>query len=867
MLLKSKFLNFIRLNPLLSFLLFIFLSFSISASENGLKLTEKIVEDDTLYVINNEFYEVSIIPSYGAVINGLKLKPTGEEVTSFEKGDYSGLLQETGTAGMPYEVVKKEVDETRISIAFAAEAGRYSVEKKLTFKAGCPLIEVSMSFENTSGQYLRNDLAPSIFNVLHGKTSPLKRGFFTLGGPYSSQTYGPDALLRRFHPLLEGNDLQLHWLAGIEPVIKAGIGIVHLDSAPDRFLAVKNSHGVIGTELRIQDLAPDEKMTTKMLLIPLQGLPAVDFISEDFLAETLYQKSASEKMLSLRVKSLMEGPINISIVNRAYNKNGEEIGPLETIVFDNLDQFSIVGDTINVGGHQLEDMAWVSHEIYSNGRRIQHFTVKIAESQAKPAVRAKTLPPPKLEKLDPGDENVVSEESPERAAKNPLPFDVQRLSGPDWQPFQKIDVSMGKGTSKTLLFKIRAQELIEDIQVGIINVTGKEPEENDVLNLSASNYFLWEIINPHSQTAELQTFRRQDIQEDEEVFFAVTLSSSELKAGEYGARLLVSSREETLEFPLHLRVFPVEIKPDAGFALQQLVGDVGLASETVFNFTDTVSAKALNFHMSAQTEKMEWEFAIDAARRAGIETFGLYSPGMAAVCAEMVAQSYNSENVIQDEGGLNWLICSRADGVESADAVAKMGFSPFFFFYRLPPGLLENLDAPFNLHNAIVGGDIPAGKHDLFEYIADNEGDARPALWRLSDLRSYNWSELVFHLRNEFYYALLGGFQGSALVVGQSLFQTQANLISWHIIRDIREEAALVALARNAIKNPEKEIPEDLRREFQTLFPESNSGTIFLAHGKGPFGEVKRLQLDERETHILGHKARHTALNILTHVN
>ncbi len=842
-------------------ILFMFLALTgvvAAGTGGGLSVRRTQREDETLLIVSNAFYEVSVFPAKGAVITSLRSKPGGFESTYFREGDFSGLLQEVHTAELPYEIVEEDVGDREARFLFSASTGDYGVEKMMLFRAESPFVEVRMGFENRSAMPMRGDRAPALSNVFKwGDGAPSSGYFYCIGGPHGTDLYTGGRVIGRFHPFSEKRSGHVPWAAVIDPVARAGAGLVFLDSGVENIVAGRNSDGSTGLEARFQTIPSGSRLISEMLLLPLEGFTSVDMMSAEIVGETLHLSFAGREQLRVRIMSLMPEEHDISVVTRAYDQRGEELGPLETVVFDGLERAQIGSDTIDIEGGRQEDIAWVRHEVYKNGRRLRQYSVKIGGSDSPPDIRLSTPEEPTVERLrvEDGPDRPDVVEDADRSQ-----ITVRQLSGPGWEKMDGMDVSLPANSRHTLLLRVDADAEVRDLQIGIVGA-GSDDADELTESLTATNVFLWEVKDPRSAYAGIRPFRKRDIDAGEPAVIAITLDSAGLGEGVYGARILLSSVVETVEIPLKVRIFPVELSPSNGFGLWYIGGDVDEISDAAFATLRNYGVNAAAFGITGRSGRFGIQPLKDRAMEHEIAMPGLYSPGMAAAVAERIGSRDDGDTTPASEAPVAWMLCMGADGTEALEHVADFGFAPAVFVSRLSPAVVRRLgEDAADVPHLILGGDIPSGRA---QWLGGSAGSGDwPHIWRYIDLRSHHWTEVGVGAREEFFNALLSGAGGAAVRFVPPTDDSGDALVSWHLLRDIREEAALLALAREAVDDPD--VPASLRDEFSALISGVAPAPIMTANERGAFGQSARLSFGAEGASFAGRRLRRLALEILS---
>ncbi len=826
-------------------------------AEGDFYVQETRSDGETVLTVGNRFYEVSISPSQGGAITGFKLKPGGIESTSPGREDFGGLLQEVHTAAFPYEIVAREIDDSAADITLAASGANYGVEKRFSFRAQSPLIQVRLAFDNRTEIPRRGDHAPALANTFHWGGSGHNAGgyYYCIGRPHGGEKYTGRRALHLLHPLMDQESAELSWVAVIDPIFRAGIGIFFPDSGVQGVFAGRNIEGHAELETRMAAIPAQSRLVSDLMLVPLRGFSSVDLISPEMVAETLHHGFSGHRQVMLRIMSLMPGEMDISVVTRAYDAEGREIGLLETLVFDDVQCAELRTGTIDLWEDELNDIAWLRHVIYSGGVRLQQYSVRLAGSSPAPGTRPRAPEPPVVERLTDG----RGDESPPGTVQDAdKALRVSQLSGPAWEAAADMEVSLPANSSHTLFLRVDASEDMQGLQVGLV---GARPDDAGagVRALTAASMFLWEVIEPDSAAAELRPFRKQDITPDRPVVFAVTLSSRRLSEGVYTAGIMVSTETETLALPLTARVYQVGLAPSEGFALWYIGGDAMEVSGPAFEMLSRHSADAAGFAVSGRSDPAFLRSLQARAAENNMGMLGYYSPGMAAAGAERIRSAVVGPDESRSGAAAVWILCAGADGVEAAESVSALGYVPAAFVSRLSPARALELSGAGHFEHFLFGGDICAEAAQRAERDEFPAADVR--LWRYVDLSPYHWRELPVRAREEFLGALAGGASGAAVRTMAPGGVAGGPLLFWHMLRDIREEAALVALASMLVHEPQ--VPESLRNRFNDLFSDSGDAPMRVVTERGAFRETLRVRVTADGAQPSGRRLRHLALEII----
>ncbi len=788
---------FYFISPSLALFVFFWAASAAAAQRNKLQVRKIHERHEHHWLIKNRFYEAALNPAEGAFISSFRMLPDGTEVAFRGRSEYSGLLGEALTAGMQYELVDENVSREEATFTFAADRGELTLQKSFTFQSESPIITLALSVENRSGSTLRNVTAPALLSTFSVSQTPSERYFYALGRSNYAEVHSMRAILRRYNYLNRADDLPVHWTAVISPVDKIGVGMLHLDSAVQSVLAGRHLDGPITLESQLGPVEPFTKYTTEVKLFPLRGFSSVDLISEDLIAESLMYTIGEHRKLFVRVKSLIPEPREISIVTRAFNADGEELGPLETIVFDSLDMADAAVETVNVDADMFDNLAWVGHEVYSNGRRLHRFLSVPPGAEAHLTASGSELPPPHVEKLEKyhpeGAVDHHTEEVSEARAEDDESIYISKLKDAEWVDVEKFDLIVEEDDSRTVIFKLGVSGDIKDLQIGLVGPAEGDGNGEALRPLSATSVFLWEVPALDAPDAELRPFRRRDLSAGDSAFAAVTLNSAELDTGEYAARIVLSSKEKTVELPINVEVIaPVPVSEEA-VKLWYLTDTADDSFEAIINTAMRYGFRAVSVKPGGTADRYQARHWAERARSSGVVNFGFYDPGLAIVGAERISDPLIGQGMGSETAPLTWLACMRSDGPQVGRLLRDMGFAPAAIIPRTTPALVSKVRAQESFSDILLGGQMGDVMFDLEEAIQEKGYNGSQRYWRYIDVRDYDLVELSGYLRREFFHAVAIGARGVAVRAdvpesspGRSLFL--------HLLRDAWQDAAAFEL-------------------------------------------------------------------------
>ena len=751
--------------------------------EAALRFSERRTDGEVTLVVENAFYEATVRPQRGATISSLRFGTEHKrELTSWEQGDFAGLLQEVHTADLPFEVVEKEIGPDRVSLACEGACAGFVVRKVFEFRRGDPTIKVTMVFENRSASPVGGSAAPCITNViLPAGGESTGREYYCLDRGGGAEALTSATVLGQLSPV-GGNDGILSWLAVSESVTQNGLGVVFLDAAARRPSAQRNHGGEIAVRWRYGPLPARSRMRTQLLLVPLQGFAAVSAISPDFVVDTVVEAAPENgRTVSLRLMPLRADMTDVSVVTRVYGADGTELEPCDTMLLDRLVARKCATRKVALS-RQAREPAWLHQELYREGRRVAQFVVPLDPASAAP--RAKSdLPPAPIEPLTPPP---VEDPGGQEEAGDGHGFVVSLLHGevvdPEAGPMR---IALASREKETLFFFIRSAGPIERLRASL----GAGVEDTRPIAPTAA--YLWSVEADRDGPPRTVPFEEKRLQPDTMTCVAVTLDAGELAAGSYSTRLFIRGDRGAWELPIIVTVFPRRLGSSEGFALwfidaQTSAGDIDTA--TLLKLRDH-TVGALSVMPDSRTPGSSAISALQRVEACRLDMLSFHAPGAGTAAADRTAREGLCAALLPTPR-VGWLLWAGTDGLGGIGRLSALGFEPAVVFSRMPEPGKAPQEAPTHW---LVEDGCPL---DVVPGLVD-QGRIQPggSVWVYLDLAESDWRRAAMELRGAFWTAAWQGLAGAAVHCPRPLKSVDQQCVLWHVLRDAREEAALAALA------------------------------------------------------------------------
>lgn len=735
-------------------------------------------------VVRSASCEATILPRSGAAIGGLRFgRNDMTDLTAWTAGTWSGCLQEMHTADIEFRLTQKQQGPDRVVLEMEGGRGDLHVRKRFEFGGKDPCVRVRMVFENRGAYPLAGASAPAVCALaLPAGGTPNGREYYCLDRGRGPEALTPASILSQLSPTTGVGD-RLRWIAVTDPAGMKGLGFVMLDNAAREVWAQRDTDGRTMMCWRYQAVPPAAALCTELLIVPLEDLAAVSGLNESFAADaTPVRRSDGGLELLVRMMSLSGDMNEVSIVTRSYGAGGEELPPLDALVFERLASRQVLDRRLRIptGG---KAPAWLLYEVYAGGRNKGGFLVRLTPSASEAPKLRLRLPPAGIAQL------------PSAAAPGPPePDETEEARGfLLWQHLGPTATRMAEGLNaalmqderETLFFGVEALRNIGRLRVAV-GGAGQPGGPQRVLHPAAA--FLWEV-QPDSAAGRMVPWQDRKVADGVTVWIALTLDSGPLEPGSYAARLFVDADGQTLLTPIDVLVHGRRIAPREGFALWYVDTDptamtpvqmAGLRSHTVCALS-APAAGGVNWAPGL----------IRKANEAGMDMVGFLAPGEGIGPAERSGISPDQLCEPMMAAGPCWTTWPGSDEPRQAERSRAIGFMPAVMVRR--PDELSRANRAVGQRHVLVVEGCPRGlAPKLVEAGRLGKSDS---LWLYLDLRAVDWRKAALSVRSAAWAAAWQGLAGLAVRCDRPLNAGDRQLALWHVLRDTREEAALLATA------------------------------------------------------------------------
>lgn len=809
----------------------------------SLELERKTIEGHKVFVVENRFYKLTIRPDAGACISSLQYGRGGKtELTGWDRGNLRGLFQESHTADFAYEVSTGNATPDEVFLEFKRQAGPLTIRKRYRFRREVPVFELSLVFENSSSHILGGPDAPGLSaTILPGEGQQMRSGYFCFEGAHGPGAVTAASVLRELHPLSPVAG-PLYWLSVTDTVTRRGLGFVFLDGAGQKAWAESNASGTIQLRWAYQKIPPRTRLTSKLLVVPLQRFSAVSGLDRNFAADTIAENREGKKRVTLRLMAVSTPLKDVSVVTRTYGKEGTELDPCDTLLFERLEPYHPVTKSVWVRAGEKKPV-WLQHEVYVEGKKTGEFFVQTGQDGSPPRGRKMQLPLAKEQKIDPPAAPVKKISEIANEDDNKRGFLVRRLGTREYSGSDiPVEIPLFRREKETVFFRISALQDLETFRASLASSTGESAR-----SLHPASAFLWKVEIPVSGVARLIPWEKQPLKTGAELWFALTVDASRLEPGSYSGKVFLEAAEKALQIPLAVRVFPVTISRKDGFAFWYMDGSdqETVPRQSVFERLSDYSVGAASWRVNAVSAAQNLDGILQKSERSGLDLSGIFCPGGSLATAEKVGVRGPIPGGMLAAGQPSWILWLGPNLSGKIDSLKGIGFRPAIClrrFQRLGNDFVREQSTP--MHWLVGGG---AQKERVDELIEDGKLHKEDSLWTFCDPREQSWERAALELRRRFVGAVWEGMAGAVVVQNRPVVGMETQELLWHVLRDAREEAAVFATARDAkvrllAGSSESRTENTSRAEvfggLERLFGGDNSSRIRVQRKKIPFGQI-----------------------------
>ena len=724
-------------------------------------------------------YEMTLDLERGATISSLKLgQLEGTELTGWKWFSWGGLLGEAHTADVPFRLTRQEAGAAGSLLECEASRGDLRVRKRFEFSASSPTVRVSMEFENTGSSPLSGTAAPAMCNLV------LPAGGESSGSEYYclERGRGPEALtaatvLRGLRPWGAGGG-PLMWLTVTDPAGLKGLGFVFADDAARSVWAERGPDGEIMLWWRYSPLPPGQVLRTELLVVPIEGLAAVSWLSERFAADTTVAPAREASLeVNLRLMPIAGDVASLTVVSRTYGPEGKELEPCEALAFEDLQHYKVTRRQFLILP-SAPRKEWLLHEMYVDGKRVGSYPVRLREGQMPPSLAPA---PPGAAVVGPAGDSADGLQTDGQSGL----LIWQEDGAPPRKMGRALNVDLMAGEKETLFFGMRALKAVPPVKLSV--VADPAGAGRGIRPLHPAAAFL-RAVRPGPDGMDcLVPMTDLTLAEGDAAWVALLLDATPLEPGTYGARLFFQGLGAPVEVPLTVNVSRAALRPRDGFALWFV--DTGLDAEPVGRteasrlVSYTVCALGVPASRAPADVRKAWAW--------GLDMLGFHSPGEGVGVAQ---RSRLGEGVLNDPhmpAPPFWMLWSAFDDLRAADELSRLGLVEAVVVRR--PDELPTLRAGGRARLALVeGGCGPGGLEELAASGRVAPGDS---LWLYVDLGGADWRREIVDLRASALAAASQGLAGMAVSCPRPLKEGDRQMALWHVLRDVREEAALLAMA------------------------------------------------------------------------
>jgi hypothetical protein len=738
-------------------------------------------------VVRTPFYEAAVAPDNGGRIVSFVFR--GVEITGLAPSGQGGLMEETHTADFPFRLLPPKTTEREVALTLSADAGNLRVWKTYTFSADHPWLAVGLTFENRSPFRLIGDAVPAMRAlVLPGGLAGADRTLYCLDRGAGAETLSPDIFLSAADA---ADASSLRWIAAADPASRRALGFTLTQDGPFPacgLLAPLRTDAGIVLGWSYPAIPAGQSLSTTVWIVPLDGFAAVAELNQRFVAESLPQ-SASPLAVRLEVMALRDELRDVSVITRTYDESGAELDPCDALLFNAAAPFALRTGSITWPG-QAGKPAWLLHEVYSEGRRLNRVAVRLGLAGGMPPITPEPPAPPEfrpVQGLAPASLASPAIQPGDRA------FFLWRFDGlPPQAPLERLELTMTQEEARTVFLGLHALRPVQDLHFTIAGAGDVPPgRAGATAPLPAAAAYVWQVEEEGAGPALLRPAGNLSLDAGETVWLALTADAHQLKPGAYAARLVVGAGDSLTQVPLAVGVLPLAPASRDAFALWHIQdppagaeSGAGVLSESAISRLTDYGVSCLTVPVSPDTDTAAMATVGRAAAARGLLLLSFSSgersrPPAAAFPGSLLLPSPDPV----------WILAAGSASPGAVRAAGDAGYSPALLCEDLRSIPTDILAQAAGFRFWLVKDGCEAGR--VPQMVQSGAMQASASVWLYLDLRETDWQRAATEVRSAFWAAAWQGLAGAAVRCPMPGKDVEQQPVIWHILRDARNEVAL----------------------------------------------------------------------------
>ncbi len=727
---------------------------------------------DGRLAVRSAGYEVSIWPERGGKIASLSFG--GAEATAVDEDGRGGLLEEVHSADLPYALVERRSTPEAVAVTLVGDAGDLRVVRRYSFPADRPWFLLELTFENRSPYRLAGASAPALRSlVVPRRPEDAARQLYCLERGRGAEALPPARFLEQVG---SGEPGHVRWMAAADPAARRVVGLAPLQGHCRPLAPRRAAGGGMSVGWAYGPIPPGHKLTASVLVVAIEGLPAVSEINRHFVADSLPSGATAPLTARIELMALEESLREVSLITRAYGPQGEELGPCDPVLFGALAPLQVqAGRTLWSGGGEP---ALLLHELYSAGRMLGRFAVPVGQPPDGP-VAALELPPAAPREPVPGYAPPApgSAIAPTPAGREKGFLLWQEDGAPAEDELRRLDLVLARDEARTAFLGLRALRPIRRLRFAI----GAGSQEAEGQTMPPAALYLWQVGRPPDEPGLMRPLTDLSLEEGEVAYLALTADARHLSPGRYAALLVADADGAVSHVPLSADVLRAGPAPAEDFALWHLPEAAGL------DLSGPQGEKLQRYGVSAVDLPASLLHAPAAARDAGAEaaarrlTFLSLSGGGA-----MPPPAAFPGRPILPLPDPVYLLRAGATTPEVVALARSLGYVPALRC----DALSEAGDAPWLLvEDGVEPGLAP-------RMVREGALTGAETVWLHLDLREADWRRAAIEVRSAFWAAAYQGLAGAAVLCPTPPREADRQMALWHVLRDARSDVAIWRAAR-----------------------------------------------------------------------
>ncbi len=759
-------------------------------------------------------YRAEIDPANGGRV--VSLVWDGLELTRLNPDGHGGLIEEVHSSDFPFSVTEREHREGRFEIELEGRTENLLVTRRYVFPTERPWFRVELTFRNLTPYPLSGPDAPAVRCLaLPAGGSATGREIYCLNRGRGAEHLTARSFASRLHA--DPGGARLRWMAVSEPASRRAVGFAPAHGGCSPLPPLRSADGAALLGWRYPTVPPGGQLKTEVMVVLLEGFGAVSELNPRFVAETLVTGAGPERRgdrgAGVRVRLMpLSAPLkDVSVLTRPYNAAGRESAPCDAVLFEKLEPLERGTGRTRCPG-QATSAAWITHEVYSEGRRVGGFAVPLSGGAPHPG-ESETAGLPPIERTWKPPERGRAAQIPLTAERRRRGVLVWKFGGtPPREEVEEIELLLAADERRTVFLGVHALRPVADLRFALAGSGGR-----GAASVPLAAVDLWQVRQMEGQAA-LVPFSGTPLSAGDTTWLALTIDAERMPPGRHVSRLVIGTDSSVKEMPLSVLVLSLSPPAEDIFGLWLLDSVAGEG------LPEAVPGKLRDYGITGLTLPARAPGALQSRAEAA----GLSLLGFGAAGGTLPPEERAPERTPLPYPEPLWVVHREVASPAAAEAACRAGYVPALLHERVEGidfTVPEDAPAPFLLvEEGCEAGRVP-------DLVKSGALTGAEPVWLALDLRGMDWRRAAVAVREAFWAAAWQGCAGAAVRAPLPCEEVDRQLAVWHILRDARREVALWRHVREMAARIRRErrgrgpVPSSAKAEDGQQFPDR---TVYL---------------------------------------